>query len=488
MQGARVLRRCTRALVSSELPLCSQWRRVSTRYSPSLEDKFSKRAGSLLTTTEAPVHESQSPPAGSFGLQRQINGDADAARQAAGRQKDEAATVTHKFPEPAIDSPTVRLDAIEQRSLGSTAESSSLTRLREQSPLSKSLAERLFPAYDAPLNGQKDIIRREVPQLSEPLQTGHKAPPSTRPKHATYRDKDKTDRWPDLDQTSGPSPVLRIEAVSKTLTITDFRRIIPQGKHIEGWTLDQGDILEVIPGRRLDTLSAETFYFLVFATSESARAYYEHANLVHQVAQQYTPDALHLSSQLLPPGIMSQGMDAAAVVQSYTLAGPGSRLFLRLLNFPLSTWVKLFVKEGGLPWIKHRPDRHPFELRLTLEGPELSAPELRQVFRASGEDRALPWSGGADYDLSVVKWEVTRDVDKRIIAPSSVDQETLHVPRPDSHIPSEAVYIVGFETEHAARSFRAYWHCRAIERPGDSQSSEEEGDEHPAVVQLEFLW
>lgn len=353
-----------------------------------------------------------------------------------------------------------------------------------------SLAERLFPQQSTSLEERQDVSNREIPRLSTSATTAANDKKRRR-RQTRRRDQAQpasvpSDSYPSLDYTSGPSPVLRIDAVSRNLTITDFRRIIPQGKHIEGWTLEQGDIVEVIPGRQLDTLSAQTFYFLVFASPESARAYYEHANTMHQIAQQYTPDALHASTQLLPPGLMALGMDVASVVQAYTLLAPGSRLFLRQLNYPLSTWTKLFVKNGGLPWIKQRAERHPFELRLTLDGPDVPVTKLRQIFRASGENRALPWSGGSDYSLSVAKWEPVKDSDGHI----SADGDDEHVKsgrRMDEYSFNRSVYIIGFFTEHAARSFRAHWHRRPLEDIGADGRDAPSAD-HPPILDVEFLW
>lgn len=40
--------------------------------------------------------------------------------------------------------------------------------------------------------------------------------------------------------------LLVLRNASKNLTDDDFRRLIPQGKHIEGWNLDRGDILKSV--------------------------------------------------------------------------------------------------------------------------------------------------------------------------------------------------------------------------------------------------
>lgn len=46
-------------------------------------------------------------------------------------------------------------------------------------------------------------------------------------------------------EAEGPqTSVLVMRNVSKNLVDDDFRRIIPKGKHVEGWTLEQGDIIK----------------------------------------------------------------------------------------------------------------------------------------------------------------------------------------------------------------------------------------------------
>jgi len=300
--------------------------------------------------------------------------------------------------------------------------------------------------------------------------------------------------------------VLVLLNASKHLTEEDFTRLIPQGQHMEGWTLEDGDILKVVPGRNLATLEQENFYYLLFSSPLSAFVYQGHATRIARLAAEQTPDSLHTA--LAPtPGYMVNGMDVYAAIQAYTLTPSTQTLNLRQLKPPVSPLVASIVKNGGYSAILKRPDRMPYEVRLTLEGPQLPLSRIRYIIYESGRDRALGWSGGDEANIKITRYEPKRPAtptseneDSKSVARHPTEQSQLSWDMSKSRVsPSGSdvgdnaqrrrtanpVYILGFHTEHAAQSFIRYWHRKPMDWGSKRTDSE---DDLAPIANAELLW
>lgn len=145
----------------------------------------------------------------------------------------------------------------------------------------------------------------------------------------------------------------------------------------------------------------------------------------------------------------------------------------------------------------------PFEVRLALEGPQLSMTSIRQTLAASGAERALPWSGSQDNKLNIHKWEPQQSVspqDRSYYARSNMDTVPLEDSTPVDDAPGQAessgsaqrrriprnVYLVGFNHEADAQTFVQYWHRRPM-LPSRLNQSFEDGESAP-IVNAELLW
>ncbi|OQN95424.1 hypothetical protein B0A48_18439 [Cryoendolithus antarcticus] len=369
-----------------------------------------------------------------------------------------------------------------------------------------SLIEQLFPEESRQHEARG--APREIPRL--PLE------PAPRPQRSVV---DNVGARPDDVRTpSHPSHArayeiaqsatsyLLLRNASKHLTIQDFRRLIPQGTHIEGWALEQGDIVQIIPGRNLHTLEANGLYILKFSSPISAFAYQGHVTRIAKLVAEQTPTSLY--SGISPqPGYILDGMDVHAAIEAYTLKPATQRLTLRQLKPPLSRAIAPQVRFGGHPALTQRPGKMPFELRLTLDGPQLAMRRIRHVIYESGRARALSWSGGEEMNVPISEWvppkrygelgasgeEVAASEvkeDERAEEMEDVDEEMEH--KSEQHKTAELkrrkphpVFILGFHTEHAAQSFKRYWHRRPMEWEGDH--ADEEGD-LPPIANVDLLW
>lgn len=380
---------------------------------------------------------------------------------------------------------------------------------KEEGPKTPSLVEQLFPEetkrYEA---AQKRL--REVPRLPlETLQASTPVKPLAQPKpEEPARSGKATWRATRLEQTmraAGPGiSVLVLRNATPNLTEEDFRRLIPQGKHIEGWTLEQGDIIKVIPGRNLTDLSPQNVYYLLFTSALSAFSYQGQVTRIHTLASQHTPSSI-TSPIPPPPGYTIEGLDVHAAIEAYALVPPGQKLELRQLKPPLTPAMQQLIKYRGFPGLVERENKMPFEARLTLEGPQLSLSAVRHEILDSGKKRGLSWSGGDSNTIQMSRWDGERWISPLTESESAWSAVTERTEaeeakrvryRADRHRSDDSsttqqkrrspgvVYLVGFHTERAAQSFVQYWHRRPI---GSPKHHDIEGD-IPPIANAELLW
>lgn len=382
---------------------------------------------------------------------------------------------------------------------------------KQQDSRAPSLIEQLFPEEskkytDAQARKERQIPRLplEIPKHEQTQADRFRRPaPSDEPKIPPNAARARKMMQEQAARAGQQTSVLVMLDASKNLTIEDFRRLIPQGAHMEGWTLEEGDILKVIPGRNLATLAQENFYYLLFSSPLSAFVYQGHATRISRLAISATPNSLH--NALAPgPGYIVNGMDAHAAVQAYTLTPPMREPRLRQLKPPLSPLVDSIVSNGGYSAIVNRPDKMPYEVRLTLEGPQIPMSRVRSVLHASGRDRALEWSGGHEANLKITKYEPQSTAFDQEDPPRDPSERTEHTQlqwdmnrarissrtSPDDETTQRRrkaapVYIIGFHTELAAQSFIRHWHRRPMSLGREEE--DEEGD-LPPVANVELLW
>lgn len=105
-----------------------------------------------------------------------------------------------------------------------------------------SLHEQLFPE-EAQRQDVEVQPTREIPRL--PLDT-------VKPDQPALQTRDEESHVPEgslrlqriMESQGEQTAALVMRNASKNLVDDDFRRIIPKGKYVEGWTLEQGDIIK----------------------------------------------------------------------------------------------------------------------------------------------------------------------------------------------------------------------------------------------------
>ncbi|KAL1303369.1 hypothetical protein AAFC00_006766 [Neodothiora populina] len=290
--------------------------------------------------------------------------------------------------------------------------------------------------------------------------------------------------------------VLVLRNASKNLVEEDFRRVIPQGKHIEGWTLDRGDILKVIPGRRTSTLERDNFYYILFKSPVSAFSYQVHVTRLHRLAQSQTPTSL-TSPIPPPPGYTVNGENIEAMIQSYSLLPLSQEMDIRQLARPLRPSMQQIVNNLGYPHLVNRPTRMPAEVLLHLEGKEIPMPQIRYAFGKAARFRGLPWTGD-DRLIYLEKWDggakdispmgsrgFKFDVAHEEIAGPSDEESTTSLVEPSRRKFRGALqrYIVGFDNQAEAETFVRHWHMQPLLGLDHMLN----GDSAP-IVNVEVLW
>lgn len=375
-----------------------------------------------------------------------------------------------------------------------------------------SLIEQLFPEETKRYDEANEKREREIPRL--PLEMPRQSQTrvdrvhiqDARPAYESRTHMRKRREMELQEKAGSQTSVLVMLNASKNLTEEDFKRLIPKGEHMDGWRMEQGDILKVIPGRNLATLEQDNFYYLVFSSPLSAFVYQGHASSISRLAAEQTPDSLHTA--LAPtPGYMLNGIDVYAAIQAYTLTSSTQKLNLRQLKPPLSPLISSVVQRGGYSAILDRPNRMPYEVRLTLEGPQLNVSRIRYIVYESGRDRALGWSGGEEANIEISTYAPMRPKEftgARYVNMSPVKDRTerqqLLVDMNNSQMWTEgsgpgdsgerrrtanSIYILGFHTEHAAQSFVRYWHRKPMTWGKQDVDS---GGDLPPIANAELLW
>lgn len=382
-----------------------------------------------------------------------------------------------------------------------------------------SLLEELFPeeAQKHP-QPQSQPKQRDIPRLD--VRSSLPAFPGGKPTEPRVNLKEATaDNWWNRTRTaevkmqapaSAPEAppgkqqvggVLMLINASKTLVEDDFTRLIPQGLHIEGWPLEQADIVKVIPGRNTSTLERDDFYFILFKSRDSMNAYRKHVLQLHSLASRHVQSSL-TSTIPPPPGYHINGQDVDALLQNYTLLPP-SRI-MRLLPLPkqVSPSVLDIIKNRGYPDIVKSPLNRPYIVMMRLEGPQLPITVIKGALGRVEKERRVPWDRdfgdltyytrtskaknikyqdtktrldhSEDATDDVVGGEITTDADKDKEAPTNKRERRR----------LKNSYLFGFHSHDAALSFVQYWHRRCLDMP----SFPFENDEIAPVVDAELLW
>lgn len=363
---------------------------------------------------------------------------------------------------------------------------------------------------------------RDIPRLD--VRASMPKPKSPRPEQREPSKRGNKDNWWNRTTESAVSQptsalerkrrqrvegVLMLRNASKTLVEDDFTRLIPQGLHIEGWTLDQADIVKVVPGRNTSTLERQNFYFILFSSRAAMNAYRTHVISLHSLASRHVQSSL-TSPIPPPPGYHLNGQDIDSLIQTYTLIPPSRVLHLLPLPMQVSPSIVDIIHNLGYPDIVKGPLEEPYIVMVRLEGPQLPITMVKGVLGKVERDRRIPWNREFG-DLSYRIW----DPKPKNISPLSKINRLEKGKNPSRNSWLEEIeelaemedlaeeedgrdertggrerrkarssYLFGFDSEDAALTFVQYWHRKPLDMSGMTFDS----DDIAPVVDAELLW
>lgn len=339
-----------------------------------------------------------------------------------------------------------------------------------------SLLEELFPEIvkKEPSTTQKPseriVPKLDLPDLPRPVVS------------LPARQKSMRERFTEAFISRGEDiTVLKLQHCSTALTEADFRRLIRQGKHIEGW-VQGGDIAQVIPGRDPVSLARRPFYWLLFSTHDAAVAYQANANRIHYLAARHTPSSV-FSAVPPPPGVLENGEDLHALIQSYTLYPPSLKLPLNMVLQPYEPFLRAVVEQGGYRPIVDDREEKLHKVLLWIEGQEPHPFTLHNSIQKDGAEKGLIW-GIAGAQKGIKRLADLTDIQKLSRPSSEPDGQT--------EIRQEIIdrvynrWIIEFETERMARRFARAWHRRRLPIAGDKGDWKD--DSTVRMCNTEVLW
>ncbi|KAL8715005.1 MAG: hypothetical protein Q9220_000962 [cf. Caloplaca sp. 1 TL-2023] len=266
--------------------------------------------------------------------------------------------------------------------------------------------------------------------------------------------------------------ILVLSRASKSLIEADFRRLVPQGQHIEGWT-GPGDIWKVIPARDPTTLQQINHYYLLFPNPAYARTYQNRVTKLHNLAQTHTLKSIE--SPILPPLTeLVEGEDVQTLLQDYALCPSSQRIHITSMFAPFGPAVSRIVEYRGYPQITQPDDNTGRAVLFWVDGYLPTTHIVRFVIDQDGRDRGLPWAtrGGGRFVEAVDSGNVP-----------SEDTESLEEMNEEGRLRRSARWIIKLSDENEARRFVRSWHRRPFPIPGSDAARES-----PSLVNAEYLW
>lgn len=203
---------------------------------------------------------------------------------------------------------------------------------------------------------------------------------------------------PDPGEYGSQATVVVISGVSNSLVDTDFYRIIPEGKYVEGWA---GGLIKVVQAR--DPLTYEPIgqYFLMFHSRPAATAYTEQVRWLHKLSKRllHSPGASGdmpargpLAAAPANPQPFLTDEEKAAVL-SFTLYPPDAPLHISVRMWSTGTVGQIASKTNIADVVQAlRPEAEtPAAVLLRTDGGGLTAAELWLTLRDDGRERGAPW-------------------------------------------------------------------------------------------------
>lgn len=253
--------------------------------------------------------------------------------------------------------------------------------------------------------------------------------------------------------------VLILRKASKHLTEQDFRRLIPGGRHIEGWT-GLGELMRVVRARVMKTLERDGEYFLVFSNSTIAFEYKRNIFGLHSDTQKELSNNQNSVGIPPPPNLASSGKAAFDTpAYTYNLIPPTHDLTIKLQEPPFPPVLLPIVTDGA--YARLLEDRRTnYEVMLWFESywhPAFSV--IRRAIDQDGKERGSFWRTVGDHSgLRLLAGEYAALGKVNGVATSEEAPSDWKGRRGSG----SRHFIVSFRDEQEASRFALFWHRRDV--------------------------
>ncbi|KAF2687150.1 hypothetical protein K458DRAFT_333298 [Lentithecium fluviatile CBS 122367] len=307
---------------------------------------------------------------------------------------------------------------------------------------------------------------------------------------------------------------LQLLHCSTELVESDFRRLIPKGKHIEGWLRD-GEFMKVIPGRDPLNLERLPFYYLLFKSPESALAYQKNAVRLHKLSQLHQPSSI--MSPIPPPkGFLEEGEDINLATSSFLLKPTGLPLSLNMVMQPYNARLRALMEQGGYKPIVPSTGANGkpiYKVLMHIEGYEPSQMDLCQLLTQEGYGRGIQWPFHKGFS-GIQRLRDVIDIRAKLLPVSSANPRAARSERHRSteddtslgfltlsgegekatqinQMVMNRVYnrwMIEFEDEEAARRFARLWNRRVLPISRNVHFASWRDTEERRMCNAEYLW
>ncbi|KAF2006898.1 hypothetical protein P154DRAFT_517356 [Amniculicola lignicola CBS 123094] len=303
--------------------------------------------------------------------------------------------------------------------------------------------------------------------------------------------------------------ILQLSHCSTELTESDFRHVIPKGKHIESWQRS-GDYYKIIPGRDPLSLERMPFYYLLFKTPEAALKYQNNASRLHRLSALHQPSSI-LSPIPPPKGLLEDGEDINFATTSYTLAPRNLFLHLNVVMQPYGPHLLSLVELGGykpiVPFVDPKTGNPIHRVLMSMAGWEPDPHDLYKTLNvhalslgfmwpyANGQDsihrlRSLSPFAKHQSAISTQSFDTSAEGYKDLMSThrSNVEESETAPEQTLHQIIMTRLYnrwIIDFTEEGAARRFARMWHRKVLPQPRYTTWKDVE---EVRMCTTEYLW
>ncbi|KAH6688021.1 hypothetical protein F5X68DRAFT_8079 [Plectosphaerella plurivora] len=297
------------------------------------------------------------------------------------------------------------------------------------------------------------------------------------------------DKLPIVDEKT-PVVLIMFNA-SKSLTESDFHRLVRQNPHLEGWNTQLEKVAQAYDRNTLEPFGC---YFLHFNSATAARKFQLEAQALHS-----TPPTDNLNPYTTPSLRLSASPETPLRLKMYALQ---PHTLARLRAFTLEGIIgapKSPIGGAGKKASQKTPSQasaRPHRVVLSLQQGAVESATLQDLLRRDGVSRNLAWdvteilpyhAGKAIMSSRMIKGLAWKS--RTALKAGSDGSEASELPEAfkTSDYSKSGRFVLSFGGEAEARRFTRMWHRRELQLPQDARAETEAEDGTSATITVNAM-